>query len=238
VRRGVLLLALAGALAPAAPARAASVKVMVVGSERVLREPTTVRLTPRTVRASGRRCVVGARTPLSALLGARLRVKVRDYGRCGRSPRDAGSLFVTHVGPDRNRGRNGWAYKVGRRAGTTSAADPSGPFGNGRPLRGGQRVLWFWCVLGPRDSCQRTLEVRPDRRRAARGAQVRVRVRGYDDRGRGVDIAGATVSLGGSRATTGGDGRAVVTMPSSRRARLTATAPGLVPAPPVQISRS
>ena len=131
---------------------------MVVGKQRVLREAGPVKLKARSVRVGGRRCAVGRATPLSALAGTRLRLRLRDYGACGRSPRDAGSLYVRQVGADRASGASGWVYKVGRRAGTTGAADPSGPFGRGR-LKGGARVLWFWCSQGRGQSCQRTLEV-------------------------------------------------------------------------------
>ena len=75
-----------------------------------------------------------------------------------RSPR-LGRAVRRSIRRDRNRGRRGWAYKVGNKAGTTGAADPSGPFGTGRRLRKTQRVLWFYCVLRSR-GCQRTLSIR------------------------------------------------------------------------------
>ena len=157
MRRALLLVALL-ALAVPAPAGAATVELMVVGKERVLREAAPVKLKSRSVRVGGRRCAVGRATPLSVLAGTRLRIRLQDYGSCGRSPRDAGALYVTQVGSDRRGGPAGWVYKVGRRAGTTGAADPSGPFGHGR-LRRGARVLWFWCVQSRGEACQRTLEV-------------------------------------------------------------------------------
>ncbi|MDP9384023.1 MAG: hypothetical protein M3P50_02110 [Actinomycetota bacterium] len=126
--------------APAA-APAASVEVMVVSKEKTLSAPRAVTLEQRRAPVRGRSCAVGAETPLAALLGIRLPVSVRDRGSCGRSARDAGGLVVTRVGPDRNRDGNRWVYKVGRKAGTTPAADPPGPFGTGRRLRDGQRVL-------------------------------------------------------------------------------------------------
>ena len=107
------------------------------------------------------------------------------------------------VGPDRAGGPRGWVYKIGHRAGTTGAADPSGPFGTGKRLRGG-RLLWFWCEQNRANGCQRTLELRPDASTVAPGAPLRVAVRGYDDNGRGVAVAGALVRLG-ERA--GADGR-------------------------------
>ena len=134
--RRVLLLAGLLALAAPAPAGAATVELMVVGKQRVLREAAPVKLKSRSVRVGGRRCAVGRATPLSVLAGTRLKLRLQDYGSCGRSPRDAGALYVTQVGPDRRGGPAGWVYKVGRRAGTNGAADPAGPFGSGRVKRG------------------------------------------------------------------------------------------------------
>ena len=130
--RRALLLATVLVLAVPAPAGAATVELMVVGKERVLREAGPVKLKSRSVRVGGRRCAVGRATPLSALAGTRLKLGFRDYGSCGRSPRDAGALYVKRIGSERARGADGWVYKVGRRAGTTGAADPSGPFGRGK----------------------------------------------------------------------------------------------------------
>jgi hypothetical protein len=221
-----------GAAALAAPSgaqAAARVDVMVVGKAKVLQEPRSVALSPRSVRVGGHRCRIGGATPLSALVATRLRLVVRDYAACSRRTRDAGGLYVAGVGPDRARGAVGWVYKVGRRVGTTGAADPIGPFGTGRGLRGGQSVLWFWCRPGRDGGCQRTLDVRAASRRVAPGTPLRVTVRGYDDQGRGVPVARATVRLGGASALTGADGVATVTAPaSSGRLRLTAERRGLV----------
>jgi hypothetical protein len=213
MRRRVLVAAVAVSVAAPAPAAAATVDVMVVGKERVLHAPTEVRLKQRRLKVAGRRCRVGAATPLSVLAGTHLRIRLRDYARCGRRPRDAGGLYVAEISGERERGNGGWVYKVGRRAGTTAAADPSGPFGTGRRLRDGQRVTWFWCVLRRSGGCQRTLAAVPDRTRAAPGETLGVTVRGYDDFGRGVPVRGATVRLGSSAATTGADGRAALVVP-------------------------
>jgi hypothetical protein len=234
--RGVLLAAALAVLVLAAPAGAgaASVELMVVGKDRVLREAAPVRLRARSVRVGGHRCAVGRATPLSALAGSRLRLRLKDYGSCSRSPADAGALYVTQVGPDRRGGPRGWVYKVGRRAGTTGAADPSGPFGAGR-MRG-RRLLWFWCVQDRRTGCQRTLEARPERTTVALGATLRVTVRGYDDNGRGVPVAGALVRLGGAQALTGADGVASLTAPEVPSALpLTAARAGLVRSFPVRV---
>jgi hypothetical protein len=237
MRRAPVIALAAGALlgGPAASAPAASVELMVVGKDRTLEAPHAVRAKPARVRVGGRRCAVGADTPLAALLAGRVRVGLRDFGACGRSARDAGGLFVRQVGPDRNRGRDGWVYKVGRRAGTAPAADLSGPFGSGR-LRAGQRVVWFWCVLSRAESCQRTLEASPAASRVAPGGALRVTVSGYDDAGRGVRIAGATVRLGAGSAVTGADGVATVAAPAAAgTAELEAQAPGTVPSFPRRV---
>jgi hypothetical protein len=208
-------IAVAAVAAAPAPATVATVDVMVVGKHRVLRAPTEVRLVRRTVRVAGRRCRVGAATPLSVLAGTHLKLGLRDYARCGRRPRDAGGLYVTRVARERERGKGGWVYKVGRRAGTTAAADPSGPFGTGRRLRSGQRVTWFWCELKRSGGCQRTLEAVPERRSAAPGETLRVTVRGYDDFGEGVPVEGAIVRLGAASAVTGADGTAALVVPAA-----------------------
>jgi hypothetical protein len=223
-----VLLALALVLAVPAGASAASVELLVVGKTRVLREAAPVRLKARSVRVGRHRCAVGKATPLSVLAGTRLALRLRDYGSCGRSPADAGSLYVRKVGPDRARGSRGWVYKLGHRAGTTGAADPSGPFGTGKRLRGG-RLLWFWCEQNRTGGCQRTLELRPDASTVAPGAPLRFSVRGYDDNGRGVAVAGALVRLGSASALTGPDGAAVLTAPATPGAlRATAEHNGMV----------
>jgi hypothetical protein len=218
----------AGAAALAAPSGAAS-QVMVVGKERVLRAPVSVTLRARNVSVGARRCAAGKATPLSLLAGTRLRLRLRDYGSCGRSPRDAGGLFVTRVGAESNRGNDGWVYKVGRRSGTAGAADPGGSFGNGRRLRGRDRVLWFWCVQDLQQHCQRTLEAVPEQSVVARGASLRVRVRAYDDFGRAVPAAGAIVRMNATEAVAGPDGVATLIAPArSGGASLVATGAGAV----------
>jgi hypothetical protein len=225
MRRALLLAGLLAVAVPA-PAGAATVGLMVVGKDRVLREAAPVKLASRSVRVGGRRCAVGRATPLSALAGTRLKLGFRDYGSCGRSPRDAGGLYVKRIGADRARGAAGWVYKVGRRAGTTGAADPSGPFGRGK-LKPGARVLWFWCVQVSGEACQRTLEV-ASAPTVAPGAMLAVTVRGYDDNGRGAVVPGATVRLGSATAVSDANGVAQVAAPASGAARLTAEHAGMV----------
>ena len=70
----------------------------------------------------------------------------------------SGQLFVDRIATDRNRGQDGWVYKVNDFARNVGAADVAGP-----RLRNGDRVLWLYCVLDPTTrSCQRSLRVVPD----------------------------------------------------------------------------
>jgi hypothetical protein len=216
------------------------VEVYVVGRAKVLAAPAKVRARAVSVKVGRRPCSVAAGTALAALEGLRKKAGpsygLRDFGSCSRRAADAAGLFVTRIGPDRNRGQAGWAYKVGRRGATTSAADPSGPFGTGRRLRAGDRVTWFWCVLGGSGGCQRTLEAQPAARSVAPGAALAVTVRGYDDEGRGEVVAGATVTLGAARAVTDAAGRATLTAPVvGGRLDLVARRAGLVRSFPVEV---
>jgi hypothetical protein len=220
-------------------AAAPRVRLMVAGRTRVLLAPRTVTARQATIAVPGRgRCAVAQGTALAALDAARrarlLTYRLRDEGSCSRSVNDGGSLFVTRVDSDTNAGRDGWVYKVGRRTGTTGAGDPTGPFGGGR-IRSGAEVLWFYCRLSRVDHCQRSLEVAAPSR-VARGAAVRVRVRGYDDNGHGIAAAGAVVRLGSARGVTGADGYATVVAPQAAGTEaLNATRAGMVPAFPRRV---
>jgi hypothetical protein len=224
--RWLLVIALVAAMP--ATAGAAEVDLMVVGKERVLRAPTEVRLKVRTVKVAGRRCRLGAATPLSVLVATKLKLGLRDYGRCGKRPRDAAGLYVTRVKREREKGRGGWVYKIGRRTPSLGAADLT------RKLRDGQRVTWFWCEQDDTGGCQRTLEARPDRTTAAPGETLTVTVRGYDDQGRGIAVEGATVTLGSASAVTDAAGTAVLTVAES--GELEATRKGFVRAFPVEVT--
>jgi hypothetical protein len=216
----------------AAPAQAASVELMVVGRSSVLRPAKRVTLERETVKVGRRRCRVAARTPLGALARTSLPLKLRDYGACSRRTADAAGLYVRGIGREVERGRDGWVYKLGRRVPSAGAADP------GARLRSGARLLWFWCRMRSH-GCQRTLEVRPAARTATAGAPLQLTVTAYDDEGRGVPAAGATVTLGAASAAAGPDGVATLTVPAgSATLPAMATAPGLVPAFPVQVSVS
>ena len=174
------------------------------------------------VRVGGRRCTAGEGTALAALVRSRVgRLGLRDFGSCSTRARDSAGLFVSSIKGERNRGQDGWVYKVGNRGATAGAADPGGAFGRGR-LKRGQRVTWFFCRLRG-GGCQRTLalEARRD------PGTVSVTVRGYDDEGRGVPVQGATVSAGSVTSLTGADGRATLAL-SPGRHRLVAEKDGLV----------
>jgi hypothetical protein len=202
VRPSSFLLACLVALLTAPPAAAAAptVRQMVVfrDGEAVTR---TVNAKQVSVKVGRRSCAAGAGTALAALVRSRVGpLRLRDFGSCSSRPRDGAGLFVAAIGGDRNRGQDGWVYKVGRRGATAGAADPSGPFGRGR-LRSGQRVTWFYCRLRG-GGCQRTLELEAS---AVPGGAA-VTVRGYDDDGRGVPVEGATVSAAGASGMTAADG--------------------------------
>jgi len=235
VRRAGVIAGLVAAVACAGSADArVKVDVMVVGKSAVLAGPKRVAVPERTVRVAGRRCAIPSRTPLSALAATKLAYKLKDYGACSRRVRDAGSLYVRSVAGERAAGRDGWVYKVGRRAGSGGAADLAGAFGTGKRLRRGADVLWFWCVKDAGDSCQRTLEARPAGP-ATPGAPLRVVVRGYDDNGDGVPVEGATVRLGDQVAVSAADGSATVIAPASGGASLSAEKAGLVRSFPVRV---
>jgi hypothetical protein len=231
MRRAPLLVAAAALLAAPQAATAATVTTMVAGKERVLRAAKPVKLADtRRVKVGSRRCTVSGRTPLGVLAATSLAIRVRDYGACGRRPADAASLFVTRIAGERNRGQDGWVYKVAGKVSSAGAGDRSG-----RRLRDGDRLLWFYCRAQRTGGCQRTLEVTPDRTAAAPGETVRVTVRGYDDQGRGVAVPGATVTLGPATATTDAAGVAQVVVPASGRLALNATRAGMVPAFPGEV---
>lgn len=163
---------------------------------------------PATAKVGRRLCAIAARTPMATLLRADPGpIRFRDYGNCSRRAADSVGLFVRSIRGERNRAQDGWVYKVGRELATAGAADPAGPFGDGR-LRAGERVLWFYCRQRASASCQRSLEVAT----AIDGRRLTVTVTGYDDAGDGVAVAGASVRVGRRRATTERDGKATLTL--------------------------
>ena len=198
-RGAAMAAAVAALVAPGVAAAATNVDQLIVfrdGSS--LAKRIDARAT--TVRVGRRRCAVPARTGMSALVRSKpAGLKLRDFGSCSSRTRDAAGLFVSQIGSDRNRGQDGWVWKVGNKLATTGAADPSGPFGRGL-LRDGVRVTWFYCRLNARTGrCQRTLAVKPV---ANGGGALTVTVRSYDDRGRAKLVPGATVTAGSTTAQT------------------------------------
>ena len=181
------------------------------------------------VKVGRKRCAVPGATPLAALVRSGIGpLSLRDYGSCSQRAADAGSLFVAAIGPDRNKGSDGWVYKSGNVLGTAGAADPAGPLGRGR-LRAGARVTWFWCHVTARDNgCPHTLaaSVTPGT------GSLTVRVRQYDDRGKGAAAVGATVRAGSATAMTGSDGVARLDLPAGRYS-VVASQPGRIRSFPV-----
>lgn len=203
IRVAAVLVALA---VPASAAAAPKVDVLVVGKTRTLRGPKAVALTAARVTVDGRRCRVGATTPLAALVHSGVKLSARDYGSCSKRPADAAGLYVESVEGEREKGRGGWVYKIGHRVPSTGGGDLASR------LRGGDDVLWFWCRTG--GDCQRTLAVAPARTAVAAGDSLPVTVTAYDDNGAGIPAAGATVRMGAATATAGADGVATLTVPA------------------------
>jgi hypothetical protein len=225
---------------PAKSAAAPVVQVMIAGrGGAVLSGPRTLSASQGTLRVGSRTCAVAAGTPLAALAALRHAggpaFALRDYGHCGASPANSAELFVYQLAGERNSGQDGWEYKVGNVAGSAGAADPAGPRGDGRLLRSGQRVLWFWCHSSA-GGCERTLALSAAGTARRRGV-VQVSVTAYDDEGRGAPVARAVVTLGTDFATTARNGRAtLIAPPGPGRYQLRASRAGLVPAFPQTIA--
>jgi hypothetical protein len=166
------------------------------------------------VTVHGDSCKVPSATALAALaLSGVPKLRLHDYGSCSDRARDAGGLFVRALGGDRNKGNDGWVYKVGNRLATAGAADPTGPFGHGR-LKKGQHVTWFYCHLNvATHSCQSTLGLTAD---TGQDETIHVHVNAYDDRGQGKPAAGATVHAGATHQRTDDNGDADLIVPPGR----------------------
>lgn len=223
MRRAVVLaLAVLTAVPAAAGAATPTVDLQVVGKTKVLRAAAPVKAKATTVRVGGKRCAVAAGTPLAALARTPLRLGLRDYGSCGRKPRDAASLYVRAVAGERGKGEDGWVYKIGAKTPGQGAGDP------GSRVKPGRELLWFWCDMG-KTGCQRTLKVVPTSDAALAGQSVGVTVIGYDDQGKGKPVAGATVRGGAADVVTSADGTATVQVPAgSASLDLVATQAGMV----------
>ena len=213
----------AAALVVAAPAAASPSVEQLVAYRNGDAKQQLVKAAGTKTRVGRKSCAVGSGTPLAALLDSHLPgIKLKDYGSCSSRPADAGGLYVARIRKDAAKGLNGWVYKVGNKAGTAGAGDPTGPFGRGL-LKPGTRVTWFFCRMKS-TGCQRTLAVKPE---ALGGGKLKVTVRGYDDRGKARPAAKATVHAGDATVTTDSNGVATLTV-APGPTRVYATAKGLV----------
>lgn len=224
----------------ARPAGAAPVlQSMIVGlGGKILSPMRTLTASATSVSAGRHSCAVAAGTPLAVLAATRRAggpgYALRDYGRCGASPANSGQLFVYSLGGEMNRGQDGWEYKVNGRSGSTGAADPIGPRGDGRRLSSGAQVLWFWCVAVA-GGCQRSLELSAAAS-VARGGRLTVSVRARDNEGRASAVAGAIVTLGSDFASTNASGQATLIAPGAPGSyQLAAKRNSLVPSFPETI---
>jgi len=198
----------AAALAAAAPAAAwAAPKIeqlVVFKDGAVLQGAVKARATH--VHLGGKKCAVGSATPLAALVRSGVpKVRLHDYRSCSNRARDAGGLFVRSIHGEKNKGIDGWVYKVGNRLATAGAADPAGPFGHGR-LKKESTVTWFYCHMNAaKHSCQPTLGLTVQ---AGPDETLHVHVSAYDDRGHSRAAAGATVHAGVATQKTDSNGDA------------------------------
>jgi hypothetical protein len=225
-RAARVLVGTVAALAVAAPPAAAvpTVRQLVVQRDGHARQ-AKVKADRTQAKVGGRTCTVPSGTALAALLLSDVpKVRLHDYGSCSSRAQDAGGLFVRSIDGDDNKGSDGWVYKVDNKVATAGAADPSGPFGNGR-LDGGARVTWFYCHLSAANhSCQRTLGIAVTKNA---DKTLHVHVTAYDDRGHGKPAAGATVHAGAATATTNASGDANIA-PAPGRRRVFAAKPGAI----------
>lgn len=212
MRRAVLILAILALAAPQ-PASAAgnAVNVMVVGRHKTYVGHVMLLARGYMERVGKKRCKVSANTPLASLHAAArnfgFSYRVRDYGNCSaRNSASSSQLFIYKVGGERNRGSDGWFYKVNDRAGTLGAANAEGPFGRSL-LRTGARVLWFFCNYSKRyRTCQKSLRMRASRS-ARRGRPFQVRVSACNNSGRCRPAAQASVHFGRWSTKMGRKGR-------------------------------
>ena len=213
MRRALIAMGVAAAAAAPAPALAApKVHQLLVFRDGSFRAKT-VTAGRATVKVNGHLCAVAPATPLAALVKSRPpTLGLKDFGSCSKRARDGAGLFVNRIGRDVNAGQDGWVYKVGNRSGSAGAADPTGPFGNGR-LRNGARVVWFYCHMQG-SSCQRTLAfTKVD---TSTPGVLLARVKAYDDRGKGIPAAGVTVHVDSATGTTDASGSARITTSKGR----------------------
>jgi hypothetical protein len=219
----------------AATSRSKGVRVRMLLAGKSKSSAATVTARATLVQVGGRKCKVGASTPLAALVAAlradRTSYLIRDYGSCSRTnAAAAGQLFVRRIAKDANQGSDGWFYKRNDRALEIGAGDP------GARLRAGDRLVWFYCVFDERArSCQRSLRIVPAKTSA--GENPRVTVRGYDNAGRSVPVSGATVGIGPLATVSGLDGTVTLAPAGGPgRYRVTAAKKGMIDAFPITVT--
>jgi hypothetical protein len=213
MRRVLIAAGVAAAVAAPTPALAAPrVHQLVVFRDGSFRAKT-VSAGRASVKVNGHRCAIAPATPLAALVTSRPpNLGLKDFGSCSKRARDGAGLFVNRIGRDVNAGQDGWVYKVGNRSGSAGAADPTGPFGNGR-LKNRARVVWFYCHIQG-SSCQRTLAF--TKLDTGTPGVLLARVKAYDDRGRGIAAAGVAVHVDGATGSTDATGSVRISAPRGR----------------------
>jgi len=190
----------------AATARVQQLVVFRDGSSRT----ASPALASATAKVGRKRCAVASGTPLAALIRSGIGpLSLKDYGACSKRSGDAGGLFVSRIGANRNTGSDGWVYKAGNVLGTAGAGDPSGPLGRGR-LRAGARVTWFWCHVTKADGgCPHTLVAQA----SPGNGTLTVSVKRFNDFGKGKTAGGATVHVGSRTAVADSSGVARFELP-------------------------
>ena len=204
-----LALILSVSLTATASARGVRAHLRVVGKAgRVLTEQT-LRTGTISLRTSRRATCFGAGTGGS---GSSVKIEgATALGLLGQAARSTSSLRpllltdafdfglgICGVGTSRVTGKSSWYLKVNHRGAQVG--------GEAFRLHSGDEVLWDLAPSYPYPD-ELALEAPPS---ATAGAQFRVRVFSYDERGRRKPVSGATVT--GATAPTAADGRATVTL--------------------------
>ena len=159
---------------------------MVVGKREVLVPAHKVEAEGAQRDGRRRRCAIGTRDAAVRARRARAcRSRCSDYGACSRRRARRGLAVRARIGADRERGRDGWVYKVGRRAGSA---------GRGRPRRAVRHRAQAArrrarAVVLVREGPARRLpaharDARPRRRRPRRASRARLRRAGPRHAGR------------------------------------------------------
>lgn len=257
IRTAAVVLCAVGGCTAAAPSPAVAAKpaplveVTLATKSGKLVGPLQVRAKQLRLKAGSRRCTVVGGTALAALVALQKKtgkqigkLGVTAQGRCTSRARPTDGLYLRSIGRERASGPDGWIYDVNGRRGSTGSADRSGPRGDGRLLKNGQRVNWRWCGASTDQfgGCGAELRVSAPSK-ANSGVPLRVavteRAGGIGDEKSvparaGIDVIATT--LNGTelvRAQTGAGGIAMLELPAGTagRVQLTTVAPdGIAPA--------